>query len=270
MDYAPWIGRTAAVTDTLHVGPAVRLAAVLDRDDPEPRPGDPLPDGWQWLYFLAAVRAGALTADGRGTRGDLLPLFAGLRRMWAGGRFAIRRSLAHGETITRTTTVAAIDEKAGRTGQLVIARLEHRYGDALVEDQHLVFRAPESGAARSEPPPASPAWRRTITPDPVLLFRFSALTFNAHRIHYDAPYATSAEGYPALVVHGPLTALLLLDLLRRHDPRPIRRFDYRATRPLYVDRPMSLNGAPLDATKILLWAEDDGGTVAMWAEATFA
>ncbi len=273
MDYGPWIGRSTTAADTLDPGPARRLAAVLDRDDPEPCAGDPLAPGWQWLYFLAAARAGLLTADGRGTRGDLLPPFAGLRRMWAGGSFAFRRPMCIGETLECATRVAAIEAKEGRGGPLIVANLEHRFADVLVEEQHLVFRPAETGAAirPGEPAPATAAWRRSLVPDPVLLFRFSALTFNAHRIHYDERYTREVEGYPGLLVHGPLTALLLLDLLRRHLPtRTLVRFDYRALRPLYAERTLTLCGAPRGGDGVMLWAEDDTGALAMRAEATLA
>jgi 3-methylfumaryl-CoA hydratase len=269
--YAAWVGRAASATDTFDPGPARRLAAVLDRDDLALSYGDPLPPGWQWLYFLAAPRSGDLTADGRGTRGDLLPAFEGLRRMWAGGRFDVRRPLRLGAAVTRTTTVDDIEAKEGRTGPLVIARLEHRYGEDLVEDQTLVFRGHGGSAPPPEPPPAEPLWRRTLVPDPVLLFRFSALTFNAHRIHYDEPYTRGIEGYPALLVHGPLTAILLLDLLDRNAPEArLARFDYRAVRPLFCGRALAVCGAPRPDGGILLWAEDDKGALAMRAEAILA
>lgn len=274
--YDAWIGRESFDEDVVSPGPVARLAATLDRDDPPPRPGDPLPLPWHWLCFLAAPRAGLLSADGRGAEGDLLPPFRGLARMWAGGAFRVVRPLRVGETAHRRSRVASIARKEGRAGPLVFATVEHRIageaGEALVEEQRLVFRHPVaySGADQGMAPPAGAVWRRVVRPDPVMLFRYSALTFNGHRIHYDRSYAVDREGYPDILVHGPLTATLLLDLVRREaGGRPIATVDYRAVRPLFVDRPVALCGVP-DGAAARLWAEDDVGRVAMTADVTFA
>jgi 3-methylfumaryl-CoA hydratase len=276
MEDAAAIGRARFDEDVIAPGPVARLAATLDRDDSPPQAGDPLPPAWHWLYFLAAPRAGLISADGRGAEGDLLPSFPGLARMWAGGTFEFHRPLRIGERAHRRARVVAIDRKEGRSGHLVFATVEHRIageaGEALTETLRIVFREskPYAGSDVADPPPATVRWRRTVTPDAVLLFRFSALTFNAHRIHYDRAYAVEQEGYPGLLVHGPLTAVLLLDLVRREAPdRALARVDYRALRPLFVDRPLTVCGAP-NATGALLWAEDDQGRPAMHADVTFA
>ena len=278
-EFAAYLGREATSRDVLHPGPVQRLAAALDRDDPEPREGDPLPPAWHWLYFLAAPRASTVTADGRGAAGDVLPPFAGLSRMWAGGSFAWKRPLRLGQTVTRTSRVASIQPKQGRMGKLVFTTVEHTIADAsgtaLVEEARIVFREQrphgESAANPPEPAPARAQWRRDLVPDPVLLFRFSALTYNGHRIHYDWRYTTQTEGYPGLLVHGPLTAILLLDLVRREAPgRLLARVDYRATAPLFEGEPMAVCGAPDGPGGAKLWAENKAGRIAMLAEATFA
>ncbi|MEX2650069.1 MAG: MaoC family dehydratase N-terminal domain-containing protein [Alphaproteobacteria bacterium] len=274
-DYAAWIGRERFDEDAIAPGPAARLSATLDRDDPAPVAGDPLPPAWHWLYFLAAPRAGLVSADGRGAEGDPLPPFPSLARMWAGGTFEFHRPLRVGETAHRRSRVLAIEPKQGRSGRLVFVAVEHRIageaGDAVTETVRIVFRepGPYAGSDRAEPAPATAAWRRVVRPDAVMLFRFSALTFNAHRIHYDRAYVVE-EGYPGLLVHGPLTAILLLDLVRREAPgRSIARVDYRALRPLFVDAKLALNGAPTGPNAVL-WAEDDKGRPAMRADVTFA
>ncbi len=276
-DDAALIGRERFDEDVIAPGSMVRLAATLDRDDPPPGQGDSLPPGWHWLYFLAAPRGSALSPDGRGAAEDLVPAFPGLSRMWAGGLLTFHRPLRVGETAHRRSRLAAIERKESRAGPLVFVTVEHRIagetGEAVVESQRLVFREPKPYAGtEGTKESATPAWRDSFTPDAVMLFRFSALTFNGHRIHYDRAWATDQEGYPGLVVHGPLTALLLLDLVRRHEPeRALASFSYRASRPLFVDRPLALNGLPgLDGAAVHLWAEDDAGVTAMAADVTFA
>jgi len=276
-DYGAWVGRESFDEDIVAAGPVARMAATLDRDDPAPRDGDLLPLPWHWTLFLASPRASLLSPDGRGAEGDLLPPFTGLARMWAGGTFHVTRPLRVGERAFRRSRVAAIERKEGRSGPLVFATVEHRIadeaGEALVEALRIVFRrpVPYAGADQGMAPPATARWRRVAVPDPVMLFRFSALTFNAHRIHYDRCYAVDHEGYPDILVHGPLTATLLLDLARREGGgRAIATVDYRAVRPLYVDRPMALCGAPRNGSAAVLWAEDDLGRVAMTADVTFA
>ncbi len=278
-DYASFIGRERSVTLTIDATPADRLTAALDFDDPPFGPGDALPFGWQWMSFVGTVpRASEAGADGRGASGDILPRFDGLNRMWAGGRFDISRPLVIGEAVTRTSRVLAIDAKTGRSGELVVVSLEHTYrsggSTALVERQDLVYREPKpysAAPAAGETPKLTAAWQRSLVPDEVLLFRFSALTYNSHRIHYDHRYTTEIERYPGLLVHGPLTAILLLDGVRRHYPRRrLARFEYRAQRPLFVGKAMSVGGAPAaNGDDVSLWASDHQGLLAMSASASF-
>ena len=198
------------------------LSATLDREDPQPQPGDPLPPLWHWLFFLDRHRASELGPDGHARRGGLLPPIPLPRRMWAGSRFEFHHPLRVGDQMTRETRVIDIKEKSGRSGPLVFVVVRHEISNAAgVGDRRGArYRVSGSRAGRRllQPAPADAAWERTIQADDVLLFRYSALTFNAHRIHYDRRYATEVEGYPGLVVHGPLIATLLMDLLRRNQP----------------------------------------------------
>jgi len=225
------------------------------------------------LYFLDAVPASGLGPDGHARRGGFMPPVPLPRRLWAGSRLQFRAPLRVGDEVRKETTITAIRHKRGRSGDLVFLTLRHRVYVreelAIEEDQELVYRGEGSGrdAGDARPAPAVPQWSREITPDPVLLFRYSALTFNSHRIHYDLPYAIGEEGYDALVVQGPLTATLLLDLLYREVPdATIAVFEFRALRPLLEGVPLRLQGRE-DGADFLLWALDDTGGLALEARA---
>ena len=261
-----WIGKTESRVDTISPGPIVALSATLDRDDPAPKPGDPVPPLWHWLWFLDAHRQSELGVEGHAKTGAFLPPVPLPRRMWAGGRFEFLRPLRVGETATRISRIADVQLKQGRTGPLVFVRVRHEIGDALTEEQDLVYRG-HSKEADPVPAPGDPLWTRTVEPGDVLLFRYSALTFNAHRIHYDRRYATEVEGYPGLVVHGPLIATLLLDLV----PSDVRvaRFEFRAVRPLFDNGPFFVCGKP-EGNIIRLWAQNEKGMLAMSAAAETA
>lgn len=274
-----WIGRTQTVTDTITPVPATLLAATLDRDDPPYRPGDALPPGWHRIYFLSAVRPAEIGPDGHPARGLFLPPVPLPRRMFAGSRLVFRRTLRIGDTVTRRSEILSVEGKHGRTGDLIFVSVVHRFsvGDevALEETQDLVYRETMSrggdGGAPPETVPPAP-WQREIRPDPVLLFRYSALTFNNHRIHYDHPYVTEVERYPGLVVHGPLVATLLLELVRREKPAaPVAEFAFRAQRPLFATAPFSVRGWPApDGRGVRLVAVDPDGAAAMEATARLA
>ncbi len=274
-DPRAWIGREEVVTDVLSPFAARGMAALLDRDPAGLDEGDPLPEGWHWLYLNAATPRSALGTDGHARRGGFLPPVALPRRMWAGGRLRFLRPLLLGERVERRSRVLAVEEKEGRSGSLVRVTVQHSVageGSAAVEEeQDLIYReAPKSDAPRPDPPrlPAELDWRESFLPDAVVLFRFSALTFNGHRIHYDQPYATGVEGYPGLVVHGPLLALLLLDAARRRAGRRAAAFEYRAVSPLFADAPITLagrSGGP--GSETTLWVAGSEGTVAMQAAA---
>ncbi len=271
-----WVGKTESASDQVTPTPIAALFATLDVEAPHPAAGDPVPPLWHWLYFLETHRQSELGLDGHAKRGGFLPPVPLPRRMWAGGRFEFHRPLRVGETVTRISRIADVQEKTGRSGTLVFVVVRHEIGNAegiaLTEEQDLVYRdraKPGDPAPAPQPAPAGALWERTVQPDDVLLFRYSALTFNGHRIHYDRRYATETEGYPGLVVHGPLIATLLLDLLRRHAPEAdVARFEFRAVSPLFDTSPFKVCGKPeSDGKTISLWATDAGGGLAMTANA---
>ena len=270
MSFADWIGKSETRSDIVTAGPVIALSATLDREDSPPQPGDPLPPLWHWLFFLDRHRASELGPDGHAKRGGLLPPIPLPRRMWAGSRFEFHHSLRIGDQITRETRVIDIKEKSGRSGPLVFVVVRHEIsnadGLAITEEHDIVYRD-HGPAAPAQPASVDATWERTIHADDVLLFRYSALTFNAHRIHYDRRYATEVEGYPGLVVHGPLIATLLMDLLRRNQPAAnVVRFSFRAVSPLFDTAPFVVCGKP-DAKEIQLWAKDAAGNLAMSATA---
>lgn len=275
-----WIGRTETVDDVATLAPLRGLAATLDRDDPAPRAGDPIPPCRHWLYFLPVHPQSEIGPDGHAKRGGFLPPVPLPRRMWAGARLEFLRPLRAGEAITRTSRIADVSSKEGRTGPLVFVLVRHEVADAagvaLIEEDDIVYRdnpGPDDPTPPARQAPAEHEWLREIRPDPVLLFRYSALTFNGHRIHYDRSYVTEVEGYPGLVVHGPLIATLLLDLLRRSVPDAfVSRFAFRAVKPLFDVAPFFVCGrrSGEDNKTISLWAKDSDGHLAMEASATLA
>jgi 3-methylfumaryl-CoA hydratase len=272
-----WIGRTESRVDVVTAWPAVALAATLDRHDPEPKPGHALPPGWHWLYFLEAAPASELGPDGHPKRGGFLPPVELPRRMWAGGRLEFRRPLRVGDEIRRDSTIVSIEPKRGRSGNLVFVTVRHSVSTggelAVVEDHDIVYReAPKPGdpPPLAKPAPREAGWRRELIADPVMLFRYSALTFIGQRIHYDLEYCRKKEGYPGLVVHGPLQVILLLDLARREETRPVRRLEYRALHPLFHFERFTVNGFPAaDGAQADLWTANSAGNYAMTATAYF-
>lgn len=254
------------------------MTATLDRDDPPPRDGDPIPPGWHWLYFLEAARASELGADGHPRRGGFLPPVTLPRRMWAGGRMEFRRALRIGEAVRRESEILSVQPKQGRTGALVFVTVRHVVSTAgetaVVEEHDIVYREAASSGSASPTPrlaPATAVWRRELVADPVMLFRYSALTFIGQRIHYDLDYCRNEEGYPGLVVHGPLQTLLLLDLCRRQEPRAVTRIEYRAFHPVFHFERLSVNGVPgADGTGAELWTANGAGHLAMHATVCFA
>ena len=277
-DYSAWVGRSEMREDVATAAPLASLAALLDHDAAPWRPGTVPPLG-HWLYFLPTARQSVIGADGHPRRDGhgLLPPVPLPRRMWAGSRVEFLAPIAVGAALTRVTTIDAIKPKRGASGDLLFVTLRHDIAangvPAIREEQDIVFRepAPASPSSRAAPPapaaaePVEPIDAiRSITPDPVLLFRYSALTFNAHRIHYDRDYAEGVEGYAGLVVHGPLIATLLIDHALRAGFAP-RAFRFRAEAPL-------IDGAPFDLCLTRegggarLWARDVAGRITMRAD----
>jgi 3-methylfumaryl-CoA hydratase len=276
---ADWVGRSETLTDTLHPTPVQALNATLDHPPIDAATGAPLPPLWHWLYFLPLARQSLIGPDGHPVRGGFLPPVPLPRRMWAGSQLEFRAPLRIGDTVQRQSTIERIDAKDGRSGALVFVKVRHELtvadaaAPALVEFHDIVSRdAARAGDAPSAPQaaPTDAAWSREWLPDEVLLFRYSALTFNGHRIHYDRRYATEVEGYPGLVVHGPLIATLLLDLLRRERPDAVVvSYSFRALRPTFDGRPMRVHGRPTaDGGSVRLWASDHEGWLTMDATAT--
>ena len=268
-----WIGRTETRSDLATAWPVAALAATFDRREAEPREGDAIPPGWHWLYFLETTPESELGHDGHAKRGGFLPPVPLPRRMWAGGRLEFRRALKVGEKLTRDSEIVSVEPKHGRSGALVFVTVRHTVhvgGDiAVVEEHDIVYReAAKPGEAPPAPQsaPVQSSWRREIEPDPVLLFRFSALTFNGHRIHYDLDYVRQEEGYPGLIVHGPLQTLLMLDLARRHGAE-VKKLDYRAMHPVFHTERLTVCGEP-GADSVDLWTANGSGNVAMKGRAT--
>ena len=270
-----WVGRGETREDVVTAAPLVALAGLLDRDDPEPRPGDAAPPLAHWLYFLPNFRISQSGPDGHALKGGFLPPVPLPRRMWAGSRIRFERPLRVGEAITRRSTISDVKVKEGKSGVLVFVTARHevldRKGTLLVDEHDIVYRGETTLAAKGEPAPTGETWRREIRPDPVLLFRYSAVTFNSHRIHYDQPYVTKVEGYPGLVVHGPLIATLLLDLLRRNRPATqVKEYRFKALKPLYDTASFFTCGVPDEAAATArLWTRDAEGAATMQATASW-
>jgi 3-methylfumaryl-CoA hydratase len=276
-DYSAWVGRQEQQQDVVAAGPLGRLSATLDHDDPAAQPGDAAPPLSHWIMFLPGAKHSTLGTDGHPARGGFLPPVHHLpRRMWAGGRLEFRAPLRVGMAVTRTSTIADISNRHGASGELVFVTVRHEIRETgqeavlLAEEHDIVYRSTGAVAVKAAAPAPPPgAWQRCLVPDAVMLFRYSALTFNGHRIHYDRSYVTQEEGYPGLIVHGPLVATLLLDLVRRQQPGArVTRFSFRAMSPLFDGVPVTLNGNPPDGEgRIALWATNPAGGLAMRAEA---
>jgi 3-methylfumaryl-CoA hydratase len=272
---ADWIGRSETLRDEIGAAPVRGLNATLDHPVLPVERGTPLPPLWHWLYFLPQHRQSEIGPDGHAKRGGFLPPVPLPRRMWAGSQLEFRSPVRVGDAVERTSTIADVTTKEGRTGALVFVKVRHevrRNGEsdpAIVEFHDIVYRdARKPGDV--DPPPTAAAqgeWQRTIVPDDVLLFRYSALTFNGHRIHYDRQYVTQVEGYPGLIVHGPLIATLLLDLVRRNAPEAqVATFRFKAVRPTFDLHPFKVNGRR-EGDEVRLWAQDHEGWLTMDATA---
>jgi 3-methylfumaryl-CoA hydratase len=254
---AGWAPEPVEHADHLRPWPVAAFAALLD----QPAPADLLPPLWHWFSFLDTPPESALGEDGHPAAGHFLPPVPDRRRMIAGGRVEFRAPLRIGADAVRRSRLRSVRPASGRSGELlfVTVRSEIDSGGtvAVVEEQDVVYRRQPAGQPPGRPavlpdatppdPPADGAWRAALEPDERMLFRFSALTYNTHRIHYDQTYVTAVEGYPGLVVHGPLLALLLLELPRRNAPdRRVTAFEYRLERPAFAGFPVVADGIPDD------------------------
>jgi 3-methylfumaryl-CoA hydratase len=265
-------------TDVIALSHAAAMSATLDRSVTLSE-GDALPYLWHWIYFRPCASQSTIGEDGHPNKGGFLPDLGLPRRMWAGGRLRFKAALPIGASATRASQVLAVEEKSGRSGRLAFVIVKHEIvagGTTVIEEeQDIVYRAPATpGASSPAPQPALPAsqWQREITPTEVLLFRYSALTFNGHRIHYDKPYATEVEGYPGLVVHGPLIATLLMELASAHLPDiPVLEYSFKAVRPTFLGNAFTVCGQPsADGKTVELWAKDHEGWLTMSARAVLA
>ncbi len=250
-EFEDWVGRSQSVTDVLEPARSNALSVALGGEG-DLKAGDPLPLLHHWLYFWDVKPPAGLGVDGHPAKGGFLPPVPLPRRMWAGGRLTFHKPLLLGAEVTRTSTICAVKEKTGRTGRLVFVTVRHDLdageGIAVSEEQDLVYREPAAGVLPAPVPTPAPdvPWVEDVDPNTVLLFRYSALTMNGHRIHYDRPYAMGEESYPGLVVHGPLQATLLIQLAARNLDAPITGFEFRGQQPAFEGVPLHVCGEPTD------------------------
>lgn len=273
-----WVGKQETHEDDLALFPARALAAALNNET-LPEKGDALPLFWEWMYFLPTPRADATGTDGHPDKGGFLPPVPLPRRMWAAGEVNAHQALKIGSPATRTSTIESVELKQGSTGTLVFVNVRHDIHQfeqlCISQVQNIVYReAPQQKTSAplpaGKPAPDSCDFSRVIQADPVLLFRYSALTYNGHRIHYDRDYAIQEEQYPALVVHGPLLVTLLLELQRANlSERAIRQFKFRAMRPTFDSHPFQVAGR-LDESTLSLWSADEDNFLCMSIQAQLA
>lgn len=270
-DWMAWIGRIEQVEDDICLAQAIAAAATLEPPSGAPNADSPLPPLWHWFYFLPRAPQSQLGSDGHPQRGGFIPPIPYPRRMFAGARIRFHHPLRIGQPARREGVIRNITQKSGRSGPLAFVTVGYQIYQhevlCIEEEQDIVYREPGAPVPAPTPvefPPVNDAITRTVVPDPRLLFRFSALTFNAHRIHYDRPYAQHEEGYPGLVVHGPLVAVLLMELARHHTSRPIVGFSFRSQAPLFDLAPFRLLARP-NGDRIDLEAQGPDGTTALSA-----
>jgi 3-methylfumaryl-CoA hydratase len=271
--YDDWVGRSMVAADDLTAGLVEGFRVTLDQAGPVPAPGEAAPLGIHWLLAPERAPQGELGPDGHPRRGRFLPPIALPRRMWAASTLELLAPLRVGDRVERQSRIAAVSEKTGRSGPLAFVEVDHRIVVAgevcLRERQTIVYR----GAAAAAPADARPAgdwpWRRDLVPDPVLLFRYSALTFNGHRIHYDRDYVTKVEGYPGLIFHGPLQAAFIVELAAKlRGSEPPKKFVYRGLQPLFEGSEFSVN-ANDNGASMELWTANSAGQPTMKGTATW-
>lgn len=266
-----WMGKQESDTDQLSVRHARLMAATLGLDQESIRAGAPLPALWHWTYFLEGLPPDQLGPDGHPARGGFLPPVPLPNRMWAGGDVVFHAPLPLGATVEKRSRIASVEHKHGRSGDLVFVAVLHeilRDGNVAVTETHdIVYKqagvAPQTAAPMNMP---APAYSKRIRPDSTMLMRYSALTFNGHRIHYDADYCRQVEGYPNLVIHGPLCATLLAGTAQEAGGRPIRQFRYRGVRPNLLGAELTLHVAQVGDDELTAWICLPDGSVSMRAD----
>lgn len=266
-----WIGKSQTIEDEIDPSHAARIAATLN--EPAPGKGEPLPALWHWCYFLEAVPMPGLGKDGHPATGGFLPPAEGRNRMWAGGRVTFEDALLVGVQAKKVSTVSKITEKQGKTGSLLFVTVTHEVFQSgkrvIFEEQDIVYRSPSPPKLQGTEPAPEAQWSETVHPTAPLLFRYSAVTFNGHRIHYDYPYVTEEEGYPGLVVHGPLIATSMVKAFRKANPQArLTNLSFRGLRPLISPNPFAVEGRIDQEGVAQLWAAQDG-TLAHQAELRF-
>jgi len=262
-DFSTWIGRRQESQDRISFTLVKRIAATLG--EPAPRSGESLPPLWHWAFFQEPVTADELGPDGHPALGGFLPPAHNRNRMWAGSRLEFYQPLTVEADVTCVSTILNVEEKHGRTGSLLFVTVRHEYFQdgkrALQDEQDIVYREPTPPKLSGTEAIPQGQWRDPVVPSPTLLFRYSAVTFNGHRIHYDWPYVTETEGYPGLVVHGPLIATLNLRAFTKAHPNArLKRFTFRGVRPLISPQPFEVGGRLIDSGKAQLWAGNQDGT----------
>ena len=262
IDLSTWIGRSEEATEQLSHGLVSRIAATFG--EPTPAPGEPLPPLWHWAFFQAEVAPEGLGQDGHPARGGFLPPADDRNRMWAGSRLTFIEPLRVDTRIKRVSTILNVEEKQGRTGSLLFVTVAHEFfedGKRLLRDeQDIVYREPSPPKTSGTEPTPQGAWSETVSPTPTLLFRYSAVTFNGHRIHYDWPYVTETEGYPGLVVHGPLIATLSLRAFLRANPEArLRGYSFRGVKPLIAPHAFQVGGEVVQPGIAKVWAGNASG-----------
>ncbi len=273
--YEDWVGREETLTERMAASAAAAMAATLDLPT-SPGPGEPLPPGWHWMFFNPVVRRSGLGDDGHPRRGGFLPPIDLPRRMWAGSRVRYLAAVPVDALADRRSRITRVQNKVGKRGPLWFVTVEHTTQVdgrvCVVEEQDIVYRDAASATPTLAPEvhDDKAAWSREVIADTTQLFRYSALTFNGHRIHYDQAYAREEEGYPDLVVHGPLTATLLQQLaVENAGGRRLARFEFRGVNPLFAGRAFRIEGRPDAEGTAALWARGPAGELAMSAIAVF-
>lgn len=262
-DYSLWIGKTETRLDSIHEDHASRIAATLG--ETAPSTGDALPLLWHWAYFQEAVPASSVGPDGHAKTGKFLPEVHDRVRMWAGGRLSFIKPLLVGVPAERVSTIEKISEKNGRSGSLLFVTVKHEYRQSgsvvMTEEQDIVYREPSVSRRALTADDLDAEWNEAVEVDPVMLFRYSAVTFNGHRIHYDWRYVTETEGYPGLVIHGPLTATLVLRAFTRAKPdATVRSFSFKGVQPLIQGDDLRVKGRIDSAGQATVWASSEYGT----------
>jgi 3-methylfumaryl-CoA hydratase len=268
-----WIGRETVADDTLSVRHARLMAATLGLPQAQFEAGTPLPPLWHWIYFLEGLPPAELGRDGHPARGGFLPPVPLPNRMWAGGDVQFHAALPLGAEVRKRSSIQSVEHKQGRSGELVFVTVLHEVlheGAVAVSETHdIVYKGPTpSGAVAASPQMPSPTHSKFFIPTSTTLFRYSALTFNGHRIHYDVDYCRDVEGYANLVVHGPLNATLLAGYAQEIAGKPLKQFCYRGLQPSLIGQELSVNAAP-DGEGLCVWTGLPGAAVSMRAEASF-